>query len=294
MKHNTFIKRSVCSVAALAALGGAGLAAAPGAHALTAPPAQTVNYTGGVQWVTVPQGVDRLSITATGGDGGAFDAFADKVTEGTGAVVSGSIAVVPGQKVAISVGGEGQIGGTGSSDPHGGWGGLGMNGGNGNGASDHQRTSGAGGGATTIQIENADGSDLHTILIAGGGGGTAGPSGDEVNVGVGGNAGAGWGGQNGTTAFDPMGGSGGHAATQTDGVGERGLGGSGLGGNGGGGGGGLEGGSGGGGAKGTSAGGGGGSGSSATYGMTGTSITQRWNGDQQIAENGQVVLTWLA
>ena len=171
--------------------------------------------------------------------------------------------------MAISVGGEGQIGGTGSSDPHGGWGGLGMDGGNGNGASDHQRTSGAGGGATTIQIENADGSDLHTVLIAG------------------------WGGQNGTTAFDPMGGSGGHAATQADGVGGRGLGGSGLGGNGGGGGGGLEGGSGGGGAKGTSAGGGGGSGSSATYGMTGTSISQRWNGDQHLAENGQAVITWL-
>lgn len=172
---STFVTRSICSVAAVAALGGAGLSMAPGAHADTPPAPQTVNYTGNVQWVTVPAGVHELNINAIGGDGGVENA--SNPVEGAGADVSGMIPVTPGQKIGISVGGMGQAAGTNTHDPRGGWGGLGMGGGNGNGASsDYLRTSAAGGGATTIQIENADGYDLHTVLIAAGGGGGSGSS----------------------------------------------------------------------------------------------------------------------
>lgn len=95
-------------------------------------------------------------------------------TEGSGAVVTGTIAVTPGQRVGNSVGGVGQEGESTSSDPRGGWGGMGLTGGNGNGAKDHLRTSGAGGGARTIQLANSDGSNDQSLIVAAGGGGDGG------------------------------------------------------------------------------------------------------------------------
>ncbi|MFC6714129.1 glycine-rich protein [Branchiibius cervicis] len=300
-----FLTRTVCSVAAAASLGGVALSLSPSASAATpqehlggAPWSQTYDYTGGVQWTTVPSDTDQLSMHAIGGDGGTFGVWPGTEFEGSGAVVDGSIAVTPGQRIAISVGGMGESGGTTSSDPHGGWGGLGLDGGSGNGASDHLRTSAGGGGATVIQIENADGSDLRTIVIAAGGGGDGGASGDICEIGNGGDGGAGWNGQNGQSATDGGviggGAAGGKSATQASGSGARGLGGSGFGGNGGGGGGGFAGGGAGSGAVGFNAGGGGASGSSAVEGVMNATISPRYSYDtQQTAANGQVVLTWM-
>jgi len=288
------------SLAAVAVIGGA-LAVSPSGFAAGrddvqvggAPWSETYQYTGGVQTVNVPPDVDQMTIVATGGDGGGDGQSVAEYSQGSGAVVTGTISVTPGQQLTISIGGQGQEGGTTSSDPHGGWGGLGLNGGNGNGAKDHLRTSGAGGGATTVQLANADGSNQQTLIIASGGGGNGGVSGDPGATGAGGDGGHAWTGQNGEGGSDPLGGSGGKAAVNSNGVGARGVGGSGLGGNGGGGGGGLAGGAGGGGAKGTSAGGGGGSGSSTTNGMTNTSIAERYQAAaQQKSENGLVIVTW--
>lgn len=145
-------------------------------QAFTAP--QVCTYTGDVQPLVVPTGVDQVTIVATGGDGSGDYAWPDDQAGGYGAVVTGTLSVQPGQRLLVSVGGQGEQGGTTSSDPRSGWGGLGDNGGNGNGASDHVRTSGAGGGASTVQLENADGSDLTTVLVSAGGGGGGGASGD--------------------------------------------------------------------------------------------------------------------
>ena len=292
--HRKLIGLPVASAILLVGLGSTAHAAPATTtcgQAFTAP--QVCTYTGGVQSLVVPAGVDQVNITAIGGDGSGDYAWPDDQAGGYGAEVSGTLSVQPGQRLLVSVGGQGEQGGTGSSDPRGGWGGLGDNGGNGNGASDHLRTSGAGGGATTVQVENADGSDLTTVIVSAGGGGGGGASGDPGGVGNGGSAGDSWSGASGTGGSAVWGGSGGKAAAQPGGSGARGSGGSGLGGNGGGGGGGVNGGDGGGGAKGTSAGGGGGSGSCMTNGMTDTSIADRYpSGSQESPSNGEVDLTW--
>jgi hypothetical protein len=289
------------SLAAVAVIGGImaatpgnGFAAAgrDGLQVSDAPWSETYQYTGGVQYVDVPPDVDQMTVVATGGDGGGDGQSIAEYEQGGGAIVTGTIAVTPGQQVAISVGGQGEEGGTTSSDPRGGWGGLDMLGGSGNGASDHLRTSGAGGGATTIELSKADGSDTQILMVASGGGGNGAVSGDPGATGLGGNGGYAWAGQNGYAA-SPIGGKGGKAAAEPTGVGGRGLGGSGLGGNGGGGGGGVSGGAGGGGTGGTSAGGGGGSGSSITNGMSSTSIAERYSyATTQQSANGVVTVTW--
>ena len=174
-----------------------------------APWSESYQYTGAVQYVNVPPDTDSMTVVATGGDGGGDSVWPDDEVEGSGAVVTGTIAVTPGQRVAISVGGVGQEGESGSSDPRGGWGGLGLTGGNGNGASDHLRTSGAGGGATTIQLANNDGSNEQTLIVAAGGGGNGAASGDSGAVGNGGDGGHAWGGQKGEGGSDLWGGSGG-------------------------------------------------------------------------------------
>lgn len=256
----------------------------------------TFSYTGTVQQYTVPDGVASLTIVGIGGSGGTSRTVNANVA--AAAKVSGSLAVQPGQQLLVSVG---QSGGSASShdtDPPGGWGGLGANGGNGNAASDTLRTGGAGGGATTIQLADADGTNPQTVLVAGGGGGAGGPSGDSVEIGSGGGAGCTggstpwWPGSNGQDGSQILGGKGGTAGGESGMAGGRGQGGSGLGGNGGGGGGGVNGGSPGSGASGTSAAGGGGAGSSATFGMTNTSVNCSLNGGGEPASSdGNVVVT---
>jgi hypothetical protein len=229
-----------------------------------------------VQTYSVPAGVTSLTITAIGGSGGQSKGSPSGRPKG--AQVTGTLAVQPGQELLISVAGEGADASTSDSDPAGGWGGLGAVGGNGDSANDYLRTSGAGGGATTIQLANSDGSDAQTVLVAGGGGGFGGGSGDPLSVGYGGDAGcspdgaAWWPGSNGGDGSSIAGGKGGKAAAETGMAGGRGGGGSGLGGNGGGGGGGVNGGGPGTGARLSSAAGGGGAGSSTTTGMTGASV----------------------
>jgi hypothetical protein len=289
------------TLSAVVLAGCAGQASALGddLSSVTDATAVTFSYTGTVQQYTVPDGVASLTIVGIGGSGGASR---DSGGPGAGAQITGSLAVQPGQQLLVSVG---QSGGSASShdtDPPGGWGGLGANGGNGNAASDTLRTGGAGGGATTIQLANADGTNPQTVLVAGGGGGEGGPSGDPDSVGFGGWAGCKndtdnpptpwWLGANGQNGSLIEGGKGGTAGGESGMAGGRGQGGSGLGGNGGGGGGGVNGGSPGSGASGTSAGGGGGAGSSATYVMTNTSINCSLNGGGEPASgDGNVVVT---
>ena len=261
------------------------------------PTSQSFKYTGATQTYTVPDGVTSLSILAEGGAGGL--GRGGDVGRSAGAEVTGTLAVQPGQQLVISVGGEGSDASGSNHDPKGGWGGLGANGGNGNSASDTLRTGGAGGGATTVQLEAPDGSNPQTIVIAAGGGGMGGPSGDAFEAAEGGSAGCtvdqdpswqGQDGQNGSPA-GLKGGRGGAAAGEPGMAGGRGLGGSGLGGNGGGGGGGANGGNPGTGAAMTSAAGGGGAGSSLTALMTDTTITCHVDGNDDGTGSGAVTIT---
>ncbi len=227
------------------------------------------SYTGTTDTWVVPPGVTSVTFEAAGGDGGAA---VHPVTKkgGSGAIITGTVPVTAGQIVTIAVGGNGATGA-------GGWGTDGMSGGHANTAKQDSRTGGAGGGATLIALSDADGSNWHEIVVAGGGGGQGGGSGDPDEAGMGGSAGcldfsntsdswcgtpgiAGMNGSQGTAP--PLGGKGGAAGGATSSTGARGLGAKDLGGNGGSGGGGVTGGAAGGGAGGISAGGGGGAGTS--------------------------------
>ncbi len=225
----------------------------------------TFDYTGGVQDYVVPANVHELDITATGGSGGGDPAWGDVGANptGTGAQITGELAVTPGQTLLISVGGAGQVQPEDSTHAtQGGWGGLGANGGNGAAtSSDGLLVSSAGGGATTIQLQSGS-APAGTVLVAGGGGGVGGGAGG--NPGTGGSAGAnGWQGTNGGGGSGAGAGHGGAAASQSGSQGAAGAHGSWGGGDGAGGGGGVQG-----GANGTAGGfgagmgGGGGAGSS--------------------------------
>jgi hypothetical protein len=264
----------------IAALGLAGCGAQAQSQQDLSPtdlPAITFTNAGTTQDYTVPPGVTSIFLTAAGAGGGkSRQAMAAPAS--TGALITGNIAVTPGQILEISVGQAGADASDHNSDPKGGWGGLGANGGTGNAASDTLRTGGAGGGATVVQLANADGSNAQTILVAGGGGGEGGRSGDLTPAPFGGSAGCAngapsWTGSNGHDGSSVLGGKGGAAAAESTMAGVRSKGGSGLGGNGGGGGGGVKGGAPGTSASGTSAAGGGGAGSSTVDQMTQTTIT---------------------
>ena len=107
----------------------------------------TFNYTGSIQYFTVPAGgAGEYQIDAFGAQGG--HEFAD--SDNLGAAVSGEIFLAAGAKLEIVVGGEGGSAGLGSH-------GLG----------------GAGGGGGSFVIETFNGSEAVNILeaVAGGGGG---------------------------------------------------------------------------------------------------------------------------
>lgn len=284
-------KALVCSsFLALPALVLSGCGGAAGVEQDLTPAGSTLMTFGSVgasvQPYTIPAGTSSLTIVARGGQGGLpRDSLSDR---SSAAQVTGTVAVQPGQVLLVSVGGEGSDAGTSKHDPLGGWGGLSASGGNGNAASNYLRTSGAGGGATTVQLADADQNNPKTLLIAAGGGGAGAGSGDPLHGGNGGGAGCntdkvtpwwpGADGQNGSSSI-LKGGNGGSAGGELGMAGGRGGGGSDSGGNGGGGGGGLRGGNPGTGASGTSAGAGGGSGSSTTYSMTDTSVACVNSGD---------------
>ncbi|MDA7804324.1 glycine-rich protein [Crocinitomix sp.] len=81
----------------------------------------TFNYTGDVQYYTVPLGIESIRIEAAGaqGGGGLHD-----VIGGLGATIIGDFVVTPGEVLTISVGGQG-IDGTDDTEQAGGTGGGG-------------------------------------------------------------------------------------------------------------------------------------------------------------------------
>ena len=231
--------------------------------AAAAPQYVTYSSTNVAQSVAVPTGVTSVTITALGGAGG--QGISDGST-GAGALAIGTLSVTPGQQLLVSVGAKGGNATYTDDDAQGGWGGMGASGGTGNAQSDTLRNSGAGGGATSVQL--ADGTP---IIVAGGGGG----AGNNTPA-SGGNAGSsltgGDGGEGGGYPTGPYGGKG-HGGANSVPNGENGHSGSGLGGSGGGGGGGVNGGTAGGGAGVADGGGGGGAGSSMLSAqLTSTSI----------------------
>jgi hypothetical protein len=259
------------------------------------PQTQTLAYTGSAQNVTVPEGATSVTVVATGGDGGfAGDNAVTPTAPGFGAVVTGTIAVEPGDQLIIGVGGVGQNGQSGSANPGGGWALLNAHGGDGKGETDHLRTSSGGGGASTVQLQPAAGSAALTKIVAAGGGGAGASSGDGSANNHGGTAGKGWNGGNGGDGSSILGAKGGMGGAGPDSWGAPGGHSSNIGGNGGGGGGGWLGGAGGGGAKGSSAGGGGGSGSSFTADdVTSASVALRIQYvESDWPANGAVSLQW--
>lgn len=123
----------------------------------------TFDYTGHTQTYTVPAGVSQLKLTLDGASGGMIGSANN--TTSTGAEVSGTLAVTPGEVLTIGAGG---VGGIEWNNYWGGWGmkvgGDDYSGGTGAGGS---LFSAGGGGATVV----TDGSGA-VVAVAGGGGGS--------------------------------------------------------------------------------------------------------------------------
>lgn len=122
----------------------------------------TFNYTGAVQYYTVPACVTSIEVTCAGAQGGGNTGNSQG---GRGCIMTGTIAVTPGQVLEIYVGGQGTL-------INGGWNG----GGNGwSGAPTSQLGSYGGGGASDIRI--APYGLANRVVVGGGGGGSASQSG---------------------------------------------------------------------------------------------------------------------
>ncbi|MBM9467486.1 hypothetical protein [Nakamurella leprariae] len=142
------------------------------------------SFTGSVQTVTVPAGVQAVSFQAVGGSGA--DAVAGGAG-GLGGVTTGSFYVTPGDQLELIVGGMGISGGPG------GWGGQYSGGASGTALwIDDQRFVGAGGGGGASVILTGGGGTAMTVAGGGGGGGADGSidDGSAVKGGAGGNGGA--------------------------------------------------------------------------------------------------------
>jgi hypothetical protein len=222
-------------------------------------PGGAFTFSGQDQQYTVPAGVTALSIEATGGGASAQGAL-DSGT--AGAIVTGTLAVTPGQVLTIGVGGQGGTRVGGLISFAGGWGptiaGDSYRGGNSTEAADELAAI-PGGGATVIS-DQASG----TVLAVAGGAGGDGLGGDIQTMHPGGYGGANgqWSGGNG----DPYPGGGGQAGANTSTQGQDSTAGDNF-----------AGGAGGGGVKGGMAGAdgggaGGGAGSSAAPGLTNTAV----------------------
>jgi len=135
----------------------------------------TYNYTGGTQTFTVPSAVLSLSLSVRGGAGGVGGT--DGYTGGTAGtfvgVVSGTIAVTPGQVITIYVGSGGSNGSGCVANSGGGAGGLnpltGYDGGTGGNAGGTGCSGGGGGGGAATVVSIAG-----NTVVAGGGGGSGG------------------------------------------------------------------------------------------------------------------------
>ncbi|MCW4450802.1 GEVED domain-containing protein [Kaistella sp. BT6-1-3] len=128
------------------------------ATTLQAQVTQVFTYTGNTQTFTVPAGVTSLQIKAWGAGGGGSNAFNEGGSGGSGAFVTTSLTVIPGQVYTIQVGGGGR---SGEDIKAGGYAGGGTGG----------RQSGSGGGYSAIFFGNTIGSNVR--IVAGGGGGGA-------------------------------------------------------------------------------------------------------------------------
>jgi Glycine rich protein len=150
-------------------------AAAVACAALASTPAsaETTSFTAtGVEHVfTVPAGTRSINVVAIGGHGGTGDGPTTTIGGGAGAVVSGTLAVAPGQVLYIAVGGNGQPAVEEAN------GGGGFNGGALVGpGSDGQKWGGGGGGGgasdvRTVSRSAPDSLASRLIVAAGGGGG---------------------------------------------------------------------------------------------------------------------------
>lgn len=135
----------------------------------------TYNYTGATQTFTVPAGVTSIEVTLKGGQGGrgGHDSQGTPTPGGYQGVVTGTIAVTPGQVLTVAVGGGGGTGASSTNNAGGGTAGQnpltgydGSVGGNAGNAG----SSGAGGGsgaATVLMLGS-------TPIVAGGAGGNGG------------------------------------------------------------------------------------------------------------------------
>jgi hypothetical protein len=139
-------------------------------YAFTIDGTTTFGPTGATETYTVPAGVTRLQVTAAGGAGGVETETA--AGPATGARITGTLPVAPGQVLTIGVGGNGDDTGSG---PHGGWGPT-------LGADDYSGgdvlpgstyITGGGGGATVIADPGGQ-----PLVVAGGGGGQGDPEAD--------------------------------------------------------------------------------------------------------------------
>jgi hypothetical protein len=197
LKRATMIPGLVGIAAAAAALTGSAAAEAATTQTFTTP---------GTTTYIVPPGVASVSITAVGAAGGAW---CGNGTGGRGASMSGTVPVIAGEPLTVSVGGVGGSGCGTSTSP----GGIG---GGGNGGVD----AGGGGGASGVSIGGS--SPVSELIVAAGGGGGGAGVGGGGGAGDAGAAGAAGplftGAQPGTGAFG-IGGAGGTGINQVGGGG---------------------------------------------------------------------------
>lgn len=164
----------------------AGAQSAPGTATFDTLPPGTRNHL--QRWV-VPDDVCEVSYEAVGAGGGSGTSMGagspPPATRpgGAGALVTGDLAVVPGDVVHVVVGSAGQDGTEGAGNASNGYRALGGPGGSGgdSGAGSTSGTSGGGGGASDIRIGGTN--DDQRVVVAGGGGGGGLETGTLVGVG---------------------------------------------------------------------------------------------------------------
>ena len=177
LRLRTSAKRSRVALTQAFVLAVAGVITLPAASPAEAASeiTNTYGYTGSTQTFTVPDGVTSIEVTLQGGQGGrgGGDSQGSPTPGGYQGVVTGTIAVTPGQQLTIAVGGGGGTGASSVTGIGGGSAGLnplagydGARGGNAGNAG----SSGAGGGSGAATVLIVDGAPI----VAGGAGGNGG------------------------------------------------------------------------------------------------------------------------
>ncbi|CCH77484.1 exported hypothetical protein [Nostocoides japonicum T1-X7] len=181
--------------------------------ALSTDSSTTLQYTGGLQTITVPNGVGYADLEMAGGSGGndnANDGWNRLLgsARGRGAIIGGTLKVKAGDVLTIAVAGQGGNPNGNKSNGLGGWSIAPFQGGDGG----HSKgltsgDGGGGGGASVIQLNG------RVMAVAAGGGGEGGPTAAGDNYNGGGSGGFYWGydGNQFTKSADNVGGPGGGA-----------------------------------------------------------------------------------